>query len=299
MGLVDNVERGLEKLVTSVFRGSAQGGIKPVEIASRLRNEMDARSFALSQGRTLAPNNFDILLSPDDFASAREWGPTLAEELCDVALDHAHSQSYTLQGSVRVSFKKNADTRPGLIKIHATMSKDGEPETPAPRRTNPPAPTQAPAQTPSAAPQPRAAAPAAPVARPQAAPAAASRPAPQPVNTSVPPPQRPAEAPRTQPVIEVNGKRFAINASAIVIGRSKEADITVDDSRVSRKHIEIFRDANGIFVEDLGSTNGTSVNGYRIDGPEELLDGTHIMIGSTRINFRLMPASRRTTGGSR
>ncbi|GAB2901345.1 FhaA domain-containing protein [Neomicrococcus lactis] len=296
MGLVDNVERGLEKLVTSVFRGSTQGGIKPVEIASRLRNEMDARSFALSQGRTLAPNNFDIFLSPEDFASAKEWGPTLAEELCDVALDHAHSQSYTLQGSVRVSFKKRRDTRPGHILIQASISKDGEAEVPAPRRNDPPAPTYAP-------PAPR-------QNRPQSQPQAASPgPSPQPVRPQQVHPQtvaappvsatRAPEPPRTQPVIEVNGKRFAINANAITIGRSKEADITVDDARVSRKHIEIFRDTNGIFVEDLGSTNGTSVNGYKIDGPEELLDGTHIMIGSTRINFRLMPDTRRASGGGR
>lgn len=290
MGLVDNVERGLEKLVTSVFRGSAQGGIKPVEIASRLRNEMDARSFALSQGRTLAPNNFDIYLSPEDFASAKEWGPTLAEELCDVALDHAHSQSYTLQGSVRVSFKKHPDTRPGHINIAASMSKDGEAETPAPRRNEPPAPTYAPQAAPQRAPQehhepPR--------------PAAASRPAPQPVTRAVAATNPPAEPPRTQPVIDVNGKRFAINANSITVGRSKEADITVDDARVSRKHIEIFRDPNGIFVEDLGSTNGTSVNGYTIEGPQELLDGSHIMIGNTRINFRLMPETRRPAGGGR
>jgi hypothetical protein len=236
MGLVDNVERGLEKLVTSVFRGSGSSDVKPVEIASRLRHEMDTRSLTLAQGRTLAPNVFAIQLSEDDFAKARQWGGTLAEELCDVAIEHAKGQRYTLQGPVRVSFKKDKALKQGHFTVDATMSKEaGPPKT--------------------------AAAPAAPARQPT----------------------------RLQPVLDLNGQRYALNADSIVLGRASDADIPVDDPGVSRRHIEILRDGGSVYAVDLGSTNGSYVNGQRVNGRAELFDGSIIAMGRTRITFRLLP----------
>ena len=241
MGLVDNVERGLEKLVTSVFRGSGTSEVKPVEIASRLRHEMDTRSLTLAQGRTLAPNNFDVRLSEEDFANARQWGNTLAEELCDVALAHAKSQEYTLQGAVRVSFSKDAGLKQGHFTIHASMAKDDAPPAPA----APTAPRRPPAQL--------------------------------------------------QPVLDLNGQRYALNAGSVVLGRSSDADIPVEDPGVSRRHLEIVREGAATWAVDLGSTNGSYVNGQRVEGRAELFDGSIIAMGRTRITFRLLP--QRDSGG--
>ena len=57
-----------------------------MEIASRLRRELDDKAITISAGRTLAPNVFDVLLSDEDFDRAQDWGTPLAEELCDVVI---------------------------------------------------------------------------------------------------------------------------------------------------------------------------------------------------------------------
>lgn len=95
MGLLDKVERGIEKAVRGVFSTGSRAQVEPVEIASRLRREVDHKALTVAAGRTLAPNVFDVQLSDDDFRRAQEWGTPLAEELCDVVINHVRSQGYT------------------------------------------------------------------------------------------------------------------------------------------------------------------------------------------------------------
>jgi pSer/pThr/pTyr-binding forkhead associated (FHA) protein len=95
---------------------------------------------------------------------------------------------------------------------------------------------------------------------------------------------------RTHPVLEIDGQRYSINADSIVLGRSSEADIVVDDTGVSRRHLEIRRNQGRVYAVDLGSTNGSYVNGERVNGTAELLDGSTISMGRTRIVFRMLPA---------
>lgn len=71
MGLLDKVERGIEKAVRNVFSTGSRARVEPVEIASKLRRELDNQSITIAAGRTLAPNVFDVLLSNDDFARRR------------------------------------------------------------------------------------------------------------------------------------------------------------------------------------------------------------------------------------
>jgi len=53
----------------------------------------------------------------------------------------------------------------------------------------------------------------------------------------------------------------------IVVGRGQEAGQCIDDSQISRRHSRLWRSKGHVYVEDLGSTNGTSVNGVPINGP--------------------------------
>lgn len=246
MGLIDNVERGLEKLVTSVFRGASTSEVKPVEIATRLRNSMDAKSLTISQERTLAPNNFMVRLSESDFAKAREWGSPLAQELCSIAMDHAKSQGYTLQGGIEVNFRKDIGLKSGIFEIDATTLE-----------TSPAASRQVPAAPP--------------------------------VPTA--PPAPPAEPERLLPVLDIAGQRYALNHASIVLGRSAEADIPIEDPGVSRKHLKIEQRGNTSWAVDMGSTNGSYVNGQRVVGETKLSDGSNISMGQTRIVFRLLPQS--------
>ena len=264
MGLFDNVEKSIEKAVRGAFsRGSK--ALQPVEMASALRRELDDKAMTLDAGRTLAPNVFNIQLGDSDFERARSWGVTLAEELCDVVINHSRSQGYVLQGPVRVAFNHQAELRPGHFDVSSATERDNA-ASPSGQGRPPAVPSMAPAQRPApAAPAP------APVYKRQAT-------------------QSPAPAVSGQPVLDIDGQRYSLNASSITLGRSSEADILIDDTGVSRKHLEI-RTGNGVSTAvDLGSTNGSYVNGNRVHGSAELTDGSTITMGRTEITFRILPA---------
>ena len=243
MGLLDKVERGIEKAVRGVFSTGSRAQVEPVEIASHLRREVDNKALTIAAGRTLAPNVFDVLLCDDDFRRAQEWGTPLAEELCDVVINHVRSQGYTLQGPVRISFLRDGDRRAGDFEIKSRTEKT----------LSPPA---------SAQPAAYGGMPAAPTRQPS----------------------------RMQPVLDIDGQRYSLNAPSIVLGRSSEADIHIDDTGVSRRHLEIRTGPGAAQAVDLGSTNGSYVNGHKIVGASELADGATITMGRTKIIFRLLPA---------
>jgi len=89
------------------------------------------------------------------------------------------------------------------------------------------------------------------------------------------------------PVLDIAGKRYPIRKSRTVIGRGSDADITVDDSSISRKHVEVLWDGKRGQVNDLGSTNGSLLNGEKVAkaplSPDSVID-----IGRTRIVFRVV-----------
>ncbi len=243
MGLLDKVERGIEKAVRGVFSTGSRAQVEPVEIASRLRTEVDNKAITIAAGRTLAPNVFDVLLSSEDFQRAQEWGTPLAEELCDVVINHVRSQGYTLQGPVRISFRRDEEHRAGNFDITSRTEKASAPSVPAQPGIHgnvPAAPTRQPTQL--------------------------------------------------QPVLDIDGQRYSLNAPSIVLGRSSEADILIDDTGVSRRHLEIRTGPGTAQAIDLGSTNGSYVNGQKIVGSSDLADGATIMMGRTKIIFRLLPA---------
>jgi len=89
------------------------------------------------------------------------------------------------------------------------------------------------------------------------------------------------------PVIEVNGRRHSLTRARTVIGRGSEADITVDDSGISRRHVEILWDGKRAQVNDLGSTNGSKLDGKPVK--KALLEPDSVIeIGRTRIVYRVL-----------
>jgi Protein of unknown function (DUF3662)/FHA domain len=83
-----------------------------------------------------------------------------------------------------------------------------------------------------------------------------------------------------------DGRRVTVGSDAVVVGRLPECQVVLSDSNVSRRHAELRRKGDGVFVTDLGSTNGTRVNGVPIR--EQLLaSGDEISVGSTRLIFEM------------
>lgn len=92
-------------------------------------------------------------------------------------------------------------------------------------------------------------------------------------------------------VVDIKGKRHTLRKGRTVIGRGSDADITVDDAGASRKHAEIIWDGTRAQVSDLGSTNGTTLNGRALKTallePDSIID-----IGATRIVYRVLAQSK-------
>ncbi|MGA1836709.1 DUF3662 and FHA domain-containing protein [Herbiconiux sp. 11R-BC] len=102
------------------------------------------------------------------------------------------------------------------------------------------------------------------------------------------------------PVLDVAGRRHPITTSRTVIGRGSDADITVEDTGTSRKHVEILWDGTHAQARDLGSTNGSQLNG-RAFQKANLEPDSVIRIGRTDIVFRVVPqpTGSRTSASTR
>ena len=127
---------------------------------------------------------------------------------------------------------------------------------------------------------------------------------------------RPAAAPAARPranpaarapMLDIAGKQYPLVKNRTVIGRGSDADITVDDTGTSRQHVEILWDGTHAQVRDLGSTNGSQLNGSPVS-QAALENGSVVTIGRTRILFRLVEqtnpgsnnqAARRDTSSDR
>ncbi|MEN9798286.1 MAG: hypothetical protein RL653_1982 [Pseudomonadota bacterium] len=104
-------------------------------------------------------------------------------------------------------------------------------------------------------------------------------------------PAAPAPAPAAGPVLECTegpaaGQVFPLEADEYVVGRSREATLSVPDNSVSRKHAKVLRSGGGWAVEDLGSGNGTLVNGEKIASETYLYSGDTIKLGDTVFTFK-------------
>jgi Protein of unknown function (DUF3662)/FHA domain len=86
-------------------------------------------------------------------------------------------------------------------------------------------------------------------------------------------------------VVLPSGERISLGEHIATIGRLPESTITIDDGNVSREHAKISPSSGGYIVTDLGSTNGTLVNGIRINGQQRLADGDIVSFGSTHVRF--------------
>ena len=82
------------------------------------------------------------------------------------------------------------------------------------------------------------------------------------------------------------GEEFELDAAPLTIGRGGQNDVALEgDDYASAKHVRIEPRRDGVWVHDLGSTNGTFVNGIQIDKPKKLSEGDVVRVGETELRF--------------
>ncbi|WP_406353694.1 FhaA domain-containing protein [Streptomyces sp. NBC_00658] len=278
MGVLKKFEQRLEGLVNGTFAKVFKSEVQPVEIAGALQRECDNNATIWNRDRTVVPNDFIVELSTPDFERLSPYSGQLGDELAGMVRDYAKQQRYAFMGPIKVHLEKADDLDTGLYRVRSRTLASS---------TNQQAPERAPAAPapgrPGAYGYP-------PAAQPAAAPPMPAAPPPGVRGGPTPMGQRPTAAPGVQPGgrmrhwIEVNGARHQISRPTLVLGRSTEADVRIDDPGVSRRHCEI-RTGTPSTVQDLGSTNGIVVDGQHTTRAT-LRDGSRIVVGSTTIIYR-------------
>ena len=294
MGLFDRVEQRIERAVNSVFARAFKSDVQPVEIASALRRAMDDRAAALGQGRTIVPNLFTVELSPSDYDHLTAYADELRDELVATAQEHAETQRYTPGGPVHVHLDCNDELETGVFQLRPQTARAArrQEHLPRPRHEAHEGP-DGPEQQDAGMPQP---ATGAPPHQPGGYPQGAHQPAGHQQTDDLRPPAPPRPAPRPRqnltrrPWLEIDGQRYPLLSAITVLGRDDSADVVLDDPGISRQHSEIRVTSDGPHlrstIRDLGSTNGTFVNGERV-GSQHLADGDRVTVGRTALTFHL------------
>ncbi len=88
---------------------------------------------------------------------------------------------------------------------------------------------------------------------------------------------------------EMVDQSFSLDRAVISVGRGIESDIVINDASISRRHVQFLRQPDGDYVQDLGSRNGTQVNGEPLRTPRLLLIGDIISLGNIRLEYATLP----------
>jgi len=237
MGLLDNLEQRLDRIVNGSFSKAFKSEVQPVELGAALQQEIDNRADTIT-GQTVVPNIFIIELGSVDHERLETYFETLSVELGTLADAYSSEQRYTTVDSAHISFDLDPQLETGVFRIRSTAAK-----------------------------------------RPAdvvAASLVAKDVTPQVPLTSFTPEATPY-------LTSITGEEFKITQSVTNIGRGVEADIQIDDTSVSRLHCAIVLGSE-VLVRDLGSTNGTVVDGAR--ATESILrDGSIIKIGNITLTY--------------
>lgn len=238
MGLLDNLEQRLDRIVNGSFSKAFKSEVQPVELGAALQQEIDNRADTIT-GQTVVPNIFIIELGPTDHERLSTYFETLSIELGTLADAYSSEQRYTTVDAAHVTFDLDQELETGVFRIRSTAAK------------RPADAVVAPSVSATATPQ---------------VPMTAFTPEATPYLTSI------------------TGEEFKITKSVTNIGRGVEADIQIDDTSVSRLHCAIVLGSE-VLIRDLGSTNGTIVDGTRAS-ESVLRDGSIIKIGNITLTYK-------------
>jgi hypothetical protein len=233
-------------MVEGAFARAFKSELQPVEVASAIQREMDDRAAIVAQGRTLVPNDFVVEVAEDDYARLDMYADSLGIELATLAREYAKEQGYSFVGPVRMRFEGVRDLTTGTFRILSGVIRGTTVEDGEIRR---PA-------------------------------------------TDLP---QPTGGFRGNPRLLVSGpdggpdggrqRTYEITTPLVILGRGTDCDLRLVDPGVSRHHAEIRVEDGEVVLVDLGSTNGTFVNGQPVRRVP-LTDGTRVTLGRTTLVFR-------------
>ncbi|WP_165055172.1 MULTISPECIES: DUF3662 and FHA domain-containing protein [unclassified Adlercreutzia] len=311
MGFLSKFEGKMEDTVEGAAEKMGASPISPVQIAKKAEKQM-RRNKMVGAGKQYAPTLYTILVSQDDDARLFGYYPTLAGETETYLAAKAAEHGLVMDGQPLVRFIADADLKHGKFEVIAEMVaaplvaqlRQEEMErygiAPAPRpagrgRQRPmqrgarPMPQPGYAPQPAVQPDPYAPAPAYGA---QAAPAEYAG-KPQTMMFGQEPLTAEDDMPPAQDLEAylydiTNDRAFTLTGHPMSIGRESRNDIVIPDINASRRHAEIHMEPTGTWVlADLGSTNGTFVNGRQIKSVP-LRDADHLIIGTTELEFQLL-----------
>jgi hypothetical protein len=256
MSVLKNLESRIAGLVEGTFSRAFKSEVRPVEIARRLTREMEEhKSHALS--RTYVPNEYLVFLSPRDRARFNEHEEALRSEMVGYLLEHARREHLVLSARPVVEFETDDRLRLGEFGIQTHVS--GPPPGGQPDAVDGATGSESSGRTMIYSTAGRMAAPL----------------------------EERARSRHHTALLLVDGKRLVVGPAGATMGRSRQCDVMVDDPNVSRAHAEIRPRGGSWVITDLQSTNGSRLNGQRLEQPELLKPGDEIVLGTTTLTFEL------------
>ena len=247
------IEQKIEALFEGVFGRAFRTNVQPVELARKLAKEMDDHR-TVSVSRVYVPNEYTIYLSTADHEQFTSYENSLVSELEEYLAEHARRESYALLTPPRVLLEVDADLDLGEFGIATRMvqprggRKGEQPRDQIPEQVEPGATMIYKPRTPAAENAP------------------------------------PAEVDREVARLSWDGQELKVQKRRVLLGRSRECDIQVEDPNVSRRHAELRQEGPSYWIVDLDSTNGVEVNGKRVKRAK-LDSGDSFTVGSTEITF--------------
>lgn len=251
MSVLQRFEKRLEGLVEGAFAKVFKGVVHPVEILNAMQREAEAHKAILAGGRTLVPNRYVIDLSPYDHSRLAPYAAALAQELAQSQAEFIGEQGWTVYGDVIVEIERGEGLDTGMFRVTAEVYTGGpEPAPPSPAYE--PGPGYAPYGA-------------------------------QQGGGYGPPAGGPG---RNARLVSNDGRTYPLSVGSTVIGRGDQANLRLPDVGISRRHARLDFDGGQVVLTDLGSTNGTSVNGQRVSAVA-LNPGDMVQIGTTTLTFRV------------
>jgi hypothetical protein len=248
MSVLRSIESRIAGLVEGTFSRAFRSEVRPVEIARKLSREMEEHKSS-SLNRIYVPHEYRVYLSARDRQRFAGYEPSLADELAGYVLEHARREGLTLMARPVIAFETDDRLGLGEFGIQAGTVRPLEEE-------------------PAAADSGR-----------TMVYSSAGRLA-QPLEER-------AQSRAQTALLLLDGRRLVVGPAGVTLGRSRECDIVLQDPNVSRKHAEVRPRGGSWVVADLGSTNGSRLNGHSIQGSEVVKPGDQIEVGSTRLTFEL------------